>query len=330
MGSNRRYVVLGAGAVGCALGGALQVAGADVVLVARGAQLDALQRRGLDLALPSRTIHLAVEAVAGPGAIRFEPRDVVLLCTKSQGSASALAGLAAAAPREVPVVCAQNGVSNEPLAAERFARVYALVVFSPCQFVEPGRVSVHAEPVLGGLDIGRHPSGTDDVVEDLARDLTAAGFDARAEPRIERFRYAKLLSNLSNAVQALAGEAALASPLTARLRAEGEACLRAAGIDFAPLDELYARNGAVRDLPVDGARRGGGSTWQSLSRGTGSIETDYLNGAIVALGEEHGVPTPANRAVLALARRAAEERWLPERLTVAELEAAVARVDAGG
>jgi 2-dehydropantoate 2-reductase len=324
MSPDRRYVVLGAGAVGCALGGMLQAAGSPVVLVARGAHLDALQRRGLDIALPSHALHLAVEAVKSPADIRFAARDVVILCTKSQDSAAALADLAAAAPRDVPVVCAQNGVANEPLAAERFARVYALVVFAPCQFVEPGRISIHSEPVLGGLDIGCHPSGTDDVVGDLARDLSAAGFDARSEPRIGRLRYAKLLSNLGNALQALAGRAATESPLSDQLRAEGEACLRAAGIDFASLDELYARNSAVHEMPVSGAPRGGGSTWQSLARRTGSLETDYLNGAITALGERYGVPSPANRAVLELARRAAAERWPPEHLTVAEIEDAVA------
>jgi 2-dehydropantoate 2-reductase len=306
----------------------LQATGADVVLVARGAHLAALQQRQLAVALPSRSIHLAVEAVADPGAIRFGERDVVLLCTKSQDSAAALAALTAVARRDVPVVCAQNGIANDALAAEQFARVYAMVVFSPCQFVEPGRITIHSEPVLGGLDIGRYPSGTDDVVEDLARDLRAAGFDARPEPRIGRLRYAKLLSNLGNALQALGGRAALESPLTDELHTEGEACLRAAGIEFAPLDELYARNGAIGELPVAGAVRGGGSTWQSLARSTGSLETDYLNGAVVALGERHGVPTPVNCAVLALAGRAASERWPPERMTVAEIEAAVTRLRA--
>ena len=277
---------------------------------------------------PRARFHLTVEAVAGPGAIRFEPRDVVLLCTKSQDSAAALADLAATAPRAVPVVCAKNGIANDALAAEQFTRVYAMVVFSPCQFVEPGRVSIHSEPVLGGLDIGCHPSGADDVVEDLVRDLTIAGFDARAEPRIGRIRYAKLLSNLGNALQALGGRAALESPLTDELRAEGEACLHAAGIDFAPLDERYARNGSIRELPVAGVLRGGGSTWQSLARGTCSLETEYLNGAIVTLGEQHGVPTLVNRAVLALARRAAVERWPPEHLAVAEIEAAVVLLEA--
>jgi 2-dehydropantoate 2-reductase len=46
--------------------------------------------------------------------------------------------------------------------------------------------------------------------------------------------------------------------------------------------------------------RGGGSSWQSIARGTGDIESDFLNGEIVLLGRLHGVPTPANEALQAL------------------------------
>ena len=62
---------------------------------------------------------------------------------------------------------------------------------------------------------------------------------------------------------------------------------------------------------VGGARRGGGSSWQSLARGLGSIETDYLNGEIVLLGRLHGVPTPANALVQRLADQAARQKARP-------------------
>ena len=52
---------------------------------------------------------------------------------------------------------------------------------------------------------------------------------------------------------------------------------------------------------IEGARARGGSTWQSLARGTGTIETDYLNGEIALLGRLHGVPTPVNAALQAIA-----------------------------
>jgi 2-dehydropantoate 2-reductase len=109
----------------------------------------------------------------------------------------------------------------------------------------------------------------------------------------------------------------------ARISAEAVACFEAAGLDFATADELGRRAEAVCELPVGGAARGGGSTWQSLSRRTGTVETDYLNGEIARLGERYGVPAPLNRALSALARRAAIEGWAPGRLTTAELGAAL-------
>lgn len=321
--SQYRYVVVGAGAVGAALGGALHAAGAEVVLCARGAHAEVLRRDGLTLRLPSRTRCLPVRVIAHPRELAFAARDVIVCATKLSDAEPALTDLAAAAPRDTPLVAAQNGVAGERLARARFDRVYGMLVFMPAELREPGVVSVYAGPALGGLDIGCDPEGTDALAEEIVSDLVAAGFDARAEPRILRQKLGKLLTNLGNAVQALAGDAALASPVLGALRDEALACYRAAGLDFASAEEIGARFAAIDEVPVEGARRGGGSSWQSLARATGRIETGFLNGEIVRLGDAHGVPTPVNRAITALAQRAAEERWAPAALSVAALEAAL-------
>ncbi len=60
-----------------------------------------------------------------------------------------------------------------------------------------------------------------------------------------------------------------------------------------------------------GRRRGGGSSWQSLERGLGTIETDYLNGEIVLLGRLFGVATPVNALVQRLAGEAARNKAAP-------------------
>src|SRR3546814_15540912 len=83
--------------------------------------------------------------------------------------------------------------------------------------------------------------------------------------------------------------------LAAAARAEGREVMEAAGIDRARSAEETARRGdLVKILPIDGATRSGGSTWQSIARGTGRVEVDQLNGEIVLLGRLHGVPTPLN------------------------------------
>jgi 2-dehydropantoate 2-reductase len=106
-------------------------------------------------------------------------------------------------------------------------------------------------------------------------------------------------------------------------------CYAAAGMRWASKEEVAARHGRLLELAdVDGRPRPGSSTWQSLSRGTGTIETDYLNGEIVLLGRQHGIPTPANEVLQRLAAAAARERWAPGRYSARELEAAIG--EAGG
>jgi 2-dehydropantoate 2-reductase len=79
----------------------------------------------------------------------------------------------------------------------------------------------------------------------------------------------------------------------------------------------------VQIVKINGTERGGGSSWQSLTRGTGSIEADYLNGEIVLLGREFGVPTPVNEVLQRLANQAARERRTPGSLTADEVLALV-------
>jgi 2-dehydropantoate 2-reductase len=332
----RRYVVLGAGAIGCALGGLLRARGFAVHAIARGAQLEALAAGPLGLALPSRILRVPLPVVDAPAALTWSRDDVVLLCTKSQDSQAALDALLDAGARDTAVVCAQNGVANERLAAERFERAYGAMVFAPVTYTEAGRVNVHSETPYGVIEIGRVPSGSDDLARAIASDLSAAGFEARAHGSVMRAKHTKLLSNLANAVQALAGSAALRSAVVDEVMAEGAACYRAAGVDYEPMAVLEQRCAAVRDLAVpaddnaDAVRipRDGGSTWQSLARGTGTVETAYLNGEIIRLGAAFGVRTPLNAALVALAERAAADRWPPGRLGVEELEAALRKSSA--
>jgi 2-dehydropantoate 2-reductase len=130
-----------------------------------------------------------------------------------------------------------------------------------------------------------------------------------------RWKYRKLLSNLANAVEAASGrlgENEAARELVRRAREEGSLVLRAAGIDVASAEEDAAHRGdRVVPGPVAGSSRGGGSSWQSLARGTGAIEADYLNGEIVLLGRLHRIPTPVNALLQRTANRLAHERRPP-------------------
>jgi 2-dehydropantoate 2-reductase len=76
---------------------------------------------------------------------------------------------------------------------------------------------------------------------------------------------------------------------------------------------------------VGGRQRAGGSSWQSIARGAGSIETDYLNGEIALLGRLHGVPTPVNAAMQRLAARMVRERIPAGSIGLDDIEREVAK-----
>lgn len=77
----------------------------------------------------------------------------------------------------------------------------------------------------------------------------------------------------------------------------------------------------MRSAPIEGVVRSGGSTTQSLARGAGSVETDYLNGEVVLLGRLYDVPVPANTYFLDLSARMVREKLKPGAIPVAEVEA---------
>ncbi len=316
-----RVVVFGAGGIGGVIGGQLYRAGHQVELIARGEHRSALERSGLTLELPDETLHLAIPVVGDPAGVDWggEP-PLVLLAVKSQDTDPALEALSAVAPPDTPVACAQNGVENERRALRRFAATYAVCVMCPATHLAPGVVQAHSAPVTGLLDLGRFPAGVDDTAHELARALNASGFDSKVLPDVMRWKYTKLLKNLANAVEALCGPPGRGSEVDRRARAEGEEVLRAAGLAFASEEEDAARRGTLLTIrPTRGGRHRGGSSWQSLERGTGSIEADYLNGEIALLGRLHGVDTPVNELLARTARRAALERWRPGTLEPSEL-----------
>ena len=111
-----RFVVYGAGAIGGVIGVRLLQAGHDVVLIARGEHLRRMQRDGLRFQSPTEDLTLPVEAVGRPSAVDFDGDEIVLMTMKSQHTHDALLDLRQAAGDQVPVVCAQNGVSNEAAA----------------------------------------------------------------------------------------------------------------------------------------------------------------------------------------------------------------------
>ena len=324
-----RVIVYGLGAIGGTVAAALALAGQEVVGIARGAQLGAVRGGGLTLRTPAGARSARFDCFGDPAEIGIGPDDAILMTMKTQDTAAALERLRAAGVEEQPIFCVQNAVANERMALRLFPNVHGVTVMMPATFTTPGEVVVSSEPRYGIFDVGRYPAGSDADDAAMAAAFEAGNIAAFVTPEVMASKYGKLLLNLHNIVEAALGRGIETKAIDALLRAEAEAALAAAGIAWREVGAGDPRRKALMgDRPVAGVDRPGGSSTQSLARGTGSIETDWLNGEVVLLGRLHGVPVPANAWFVGLSQRLLSRGAKPGAVSLAEVEAGLAAAGA--
>jgi 2-dehydropantoate 2-reductase len=334
---NHRYVIVGAGAIGGTVGAVLARAAIPAVLVARGRHAETLAAEGLTLRTPDGTLHTPVTAVSQPEQLRLTPRDVMIFTTKTQQLDAALQewvdqpvhgpdGVMGTAGELLPVMTALNGVAAEEKALRYFRSVFGICVWLPAVHLEPGEVIVRSWPVVGQFHIGRWPAplrtpADAELLRGLTETWSAAGIRVRAVDDVAPWKYNKLLSNLGNAVGALSAEGTDVGQVVTAVRDEGEQVLRDAGIEFVSFEvSTAARVDGPTPRPVPGRNTGASnSTWQSLSRNTGNVETDYFNGEIVRLADRHGIAAPVNAALARAARAAVRNGHGPSRYSATQL-----------
>ena len=330
----KRYIIIGAGAIGGGIGARLHQVGHAVVLVARGEHLERLQQDGVRLRTPEEDVTLPVPAVGGPGELELGPDDVLVVATKTHQAQAVLAEWCdvevggSSAGEHLPIVMALNGVASETMASRYFARVYGACVWMWAAHLTPGEVALEGLPNSGMFHIGRVPAAVADdqdrqFLEGLREDWTGARLTTRLPADVMEWKYRKLLSNVGNAVQALLGKQPGMDNIVQAARAEGYAVLDDAGVAYtSDEEEQAARAVSFTVHPVPGLPEFlGGSTWQSLTRGTGNVETDYLNGELALIARQHGRSAPLNSRLASLVRQAAAHGTPPGEMSVAELAA---------
>jgi 2-dehydropantoate 2-reductase len=289
-----RIAVMGAGAVGCYYGGMLARAGHDVVLVGRPQHVETVRRAGLRLQTSSFDEQVPMRASTTPDAV--QGAALVLFAVKSPDTEAAGKALAPFLERDAAILTLQNGVDNaERLAATLGREVLSAAVYVAVEMAGPGHVRHHGR---GELVIGRG-SASDAIVAAFG----AAGVRVEVSDNVNGVLWAKLIVNCAyNALSAIAqlpyGRLVQGAEVPAVMRDVVEECLavaRAAGVQL-PGDMHAAVQQIARSMPNQLS-----STAQDLARGRKS-EIDHLNGIVVRKGAALGVPTPANRALLALVK----------------------------
>jgi 2-dehydropantoate 2-reductase len=236
-------------------------------------------------------------------------------------------GVLGPAGNHLPILMAPNGVASEDMALRYFRRVFGVCVWMPAVHLVPGEVIIRGVPISGTFHVGRVPAGLTDpadqtLLTQIETDWTTANFGIRLPADVMPWKYRKLITNIGNAFQALVGNNGDVKALVDAARQEARQVLDLAKIDYTSDEEEQAARAdsfSVQVVPGEPAEMGG-STWQSLARGTGNVESDYLNGEIVQIAHRNDFNAPINTLVASLARRAAVRGQKPGSVSATELE----------
>ena len=314
-------LVMGAGSVGCFIGGSLAAAGVRVVFVGRPRVLDELASHGLTVSdlegrsqhVPPSGLRLSSEVPAG-----LRP-SLVLLAVKSGATAEAAAELAAALPAGTAVLSLQNGISNAAVAAAAAPSLRVLPAMVPYNIAAIGAGAFHRGT------LGRLAAQDDPALRPWQSVFERAGVPIDLHADLLPVQWGKLLFNLNNPVNALSG-LSLRDELLERgyrlclaaLIEEALAALDKAGIAPAQLGAVAPRRlvsilrlpsplfrlVAAKMLRIDPKARSSMADDLALGRRT---EIDVLSGEVVRLAQAHGGTAPLNAKMVELV-----EAW-PER-----------------
>jgi 2-dehydropantoate 2-reductase len=314
--SSRRIAVLGAGSIGCFVGGMFARGGHSVSLLARPRIIDEIKRSGLRLTsadglddiVPATRLMLseAPDVLGNAG--------IIVVSVKSNDTSAAADLIARHGAPGAIVLSLQNGIGNVAVLREKLPGRAVLAGMVPFNVQAMGEGRFH-RATSGDIVIERD-------VADTATALSVPGLRLRATDNIVGVHWGKLVLNLNNALNALSGlpvRGQLAQrpwrQVMADQWAEALAVLRAAGIRIVSATPVPASWTPVllrlpdavfqvilgRTMTIDASARS--SMSDDLVRGR-RTEIDYLQGVIVDLAQQHGIDAPLSRRVVALIKQA--------------------------
>ncbi len=297
-----RIAVMGSGGVGGYYGGLLAMAGEDVVFIARGAHLRAIQQHGLRVRSIHGDFNVAAKATDNPAEVG--PVDLVLFCVKSYDTVEAAQAVLPLLGPETAVLSLQNGVDNEE-QIERIVgpgHVMGGATQIESTISEPGVISQTSplRRIFFCEPDGRITPRAERILEAMLR----AGIDAHLTSEFRKTKWDKFVflapfAGVTSVCRATIGQI-MEDPEARHVlqQAVHEACTvgRADGV---PLEDDAEKRvmDFISKLPY-GMKS---SMQRDLERGR-RLEVDALSGAVVRLGRKTGIPTPVHHTIYAALR----------------------------
>ncbi|MFR9750010.1 2-dehydropantoate 2-reductase [Nocardia sp. 004] len=309
-----RILVLGAGSIGCFVGGKLALAGAEVTLAGRKRMLDEITASGLRLSdLDGADDMLAADrfrVATGPGEVG--PVDLVLVAVKSAATADAVREFAEVIRPGTVVLSLQNGIGNDSVIREILPHCVVLAGMVMFNVVHHPGGRFH-RGTEGGLAVQDDPA-----LNPVLSVFERAGLGLHRYPELRPVQWAKLLLNLNNPINALSGRSlrdelgdrdyrrCLAAAQREALAVMNRARIRPARLTPLPPRVMAAlltvpdglfRRLAGQVLAIDPMARSSMADDLALGRKT---EIAWLCGEVVGLATEVGMAAPVNQRLIEL------------------------------
>ncbi len=301
---------IGAGALGCSIGGVLAAGGSEVVLVDRfQAHVDAINASGLKIRVGDEEKTVRIKAYSDSQGIG--PVDLVIILVKSVHTRAAIESAAPIIGEHTMVMSIQNGLGHEEILAEVAGRerVLAAKTYVGGVFLGPGHIisgSRGKQTYIGELD-GQLTPRLQAVVDEFNR----AGLLTTASTNIYGTMWDKLLVNVATgalcAITRLPYGGLYSVPEIADCAlaavSEGITVAKSSNIRLTSEDPQYFWRLAAEGLPPEFKT----SMLQSLEKGE-MTEVDFINGSVIRWGQRSGIPTPVNQTLVACTKGI--ERWM--------------------
>jgi 2-dehydropantoate 2-reductase len=296
-----KICILGAGALGCAIGAALSEAGSDVWLINRSQEhVVAMKEAGLTLVNGNIARQIWVQAATTCAGIGHA--DLLIILVKSFHTRAAIDGATDVIGPHTTVLSLQNGLGHEDILAEAVGRerVLAGKTYVGGVLLGPGRIisgTSGKHTYIGELD-GSISARAIAIADEFKR----AGLETMISNNIMGTMWDKLLVNVATGALsgitrlsygALYAVAEIKSTALAAV-AEAMAVAQAAGVTLSFNTPEQAWERAAQGLPPEFKA----SMLQSLEKGS-PTEIDFINGSVVRWGQRYGVPTPVNATLVA-------------------------------
>ena len=295
-----RIAVMGTGGTGGYFGGLLARAGEEVTFIARGAHLEAIRKNGLAIkSVLAGDFTFSATATDNPEDIG--PVDFVLFCVKAYHNAVSADLIRPLIGPQTIVLSVQNGIDNEQQIGKVIGpeHIVGCIAYVSSTVESPGVIAQTAGP--GKIIFGEMAGGASPRTEALKDTLQRAGITAELHPDIQTALWQKFMAICGvNGVTALTrlpmGEIMVCEETRNLLKGtmeEVEAVARPSGANLPAgcvqqsIDFFGSLEASMR-----------GSMYYDLAAGR-RLELEVLNGTVVRLGDEHGIPTPINFAIYA-------------------------------